>query len=123
MTTNVGWNGLTIPAASLASTVAVTLPADPALVQRFNEAMAPQSAQAPAPSPAGASEDLSGFPQATDAQLARLPRAQLQRLQAKWGDNDTQLRVEAKVMLDLMEKPMLQAVMKEIKKSFRRGDD
>jgi hypothetical protein len=121
MTTNVGWNGLTIPGASPASAVAAPLPADPALVQRFNKAMAPQPA--PAQLPAGAGEDLSGFAQATDSQLARLPRGQLERLQAKWGDNDTQLRVEAKVVLDLVEKPIQQAIMKEIKKGFRRGDD
>jgi hypothetical protein len=122
MTTNVGWNGSTIPAASPAFTVAAPQPVDPALVQRFNEAMAPQPA-APAQSPSGASEDLSGFAQATDSQLARLPRGQLERLQARWGDNDTQLRVEAKVVLDLVEKPIQQAIMKEIKKGFRRGDD
>lgn len=122
MATNVGWNGLTIPAVSLGSTAAGPAPADPALVQRFNEAMAPQSA-APAQSPSGASEDLSGFAQATDSQLARMPRGQLERLQAKWGDNNTQLRVEAKVVLDLVEKPIQQAIMKEIKKGFRRGDD
>ncbi len=123
MTTSVGWNGLTIPAASPASTVALPLPADPALVQRFNEAMAPQSSQAPAQAPSGAGDDLSGLPQATDSQLARLPHAQLERLQAKWGDNDISLRVEAKVVLDLMEKPIQQAIMKEISKSFRRADD
>ena len=123
MTTNVGWNGLTIPAASLGATAAVPLPVDPALVQRFNDAMAPRSAQVPAQAPAGAAEDLSGFSQATVSQLARLPRGQLERLQAKWGDNDTQLRVEAKVVLDLMEKPIQQSIMQEIKKSFRRGDD
>ena len=123
MTTNVGWNGLTILAASPAYAAAAPQPADPALVQRFNDAMAPQSAQAPAAAPSAASEDLSGFPQATDSQLARLPRAQLERLQAKWGDNDTSLRAEAKVVRDLIEKPIQQAIMKEIKKSFRRDDD
>lgn len=123
MTNNVGWSGLTIPAASLPSSAAAPLPADPALVQRFNEAMAPQSAQAPAQAPSGTSEDLSGFPQATDNQLARLPRGQLERLQAKWGDNDVSLRVEGKIILDLIEKPIQQTIMKEIRKGFRRGDD
>jgi len=121
MTTNVGWNGVALPGSVPVSLAQAS--ADPALVQRFNDAMAPQSAQAPVQAPAGASEDLSGFPQATDSQLARLPRAQLERLQAKWGDNDTHLRVEAKVVLDLIEKPIQQAIMKEIKKGFRRGDD
>ena len=123
MTTNVGWNGLTIPAASLGSTAAAPAPVDPALVQRFNEAMAPQASQAPAQAPSAAGVDLSGLPQATDAQLARLPRAQRERLQAKWGDNDASLRVEAKVVLELIEKPLQQAIMKEIRKGFRRRDD
>lgn len=120
MTTNVGWNGLVVPGSVTAPLAPA--PADPALVQRFNEAMQPQSAQAPtAQTPA--TEDLSGFPQATDRELARLPRGQLERLQARWGDNDTNLRVEAKVLLDIVEKPIQQAIMKEIKKSFRRNDD
>lgn len=121
MTTNVGWNGMVVPG-SAAAPLSLA-PADPALVQRFNEAMTPQSSPASAQAASDAGDDLSGLPQATDSQLARLPRGQLERLQAKWGDNDISLRVEAKVVLDLIEKPIQQAIMKEIRKSFRRGDD
>ena len=119
MTTNVGWSGALVPGTPTAP-VAMA-PADPALVQRFNEAMAPQSAQASAPAPA--SEDLSGLPQATDSQLARLSRTQLERLQAKHGDNEAQWRAEAKVLLDLTEKPIQQAILKEIKKYLRKDED
>ncbi len=115
MTTNVGWNGIIMPVTSTAS--AVPAPADPALVQRFNEAMAPQAA-ASTVTEAPIDRTL-----ATDRQLARLPPGQLARLQAQWGDDDTGLRQHAKVMLDLIEKPIQQNIMKAIKKSFSTNDD
>jgi hypothetical protein len=51
------------------------------------------------------------------------PGVTLVRLQAQWGDDDTGLRQHAKVMLDLIEKPIQQSIMKAIRKSFSKDDD
>ena len=116
MTTNVGWNGLVVPGSVTAPLAPA--PADPALVQRFNEAMAPQAVASTSADAAPVDRTL-----ATDRQLARLPPGQLERLQAQWGDNDKGLRQHAKVMLDLIEKPIQQSIMKAIRKSFSKDDD
>lgn len=109
MTTNVGWNGVMVPGTAGGSAV-TPAPADPALVQRFNEAMSPQSVPV--------DPTL-----ATDAQLNRLPPYQLAQLQARYGDDIQGLRRHGKIMLDLIEKPIQQAIMKEIRKGFSRRDD
>jgi hypothetical protein len=121
MTTNVGWNGVLSPG-TVASNPAPA-PADPALVQRFNEAMAPQSVASTPTAPSSADASPVDPTLATDRQLARLPPGQLVRLQAQWGDDDTGLRQHAKVMLDLIEKPIQQSIMKAIRKSFSKDDD
>lgn len=113
MTMNVGWNGVVVPGTAVGSAVAPT-PADPALVQRFNEAMAPQSATQSAPADPAL---------ATDAQLNRLPPYQLAQLQARYGDDIEGLRRHGKVMLDLIEKPIQQSIMKQIRKGFNHKDD
>ena len=116
MTTNVSWNGVLLPGSGAPNPAPA--PADPAQVQRFNEAMAPLSAASVSADAAPPDRTL-----ATDRQLARLPPGQLERLQAQWGDDDKSLRQHAKVMLDLIEKPIERSIMKAIKKSFERNDD
>lgn len=116
MTTSIGWNGVVVPGAAAAT--AVTGPADPVLVQRFNEAMVPQSVVSRSADAAPVDRTL-----ATDRELARLPRSLLEQLQVRWAQDDTSLRQHAKVMLDLIEKPIERNIMKAIQKSFRRDDD
>lgn len=118
---NVGFNGVSLP--GIAPAPAPLAPADPALVDRFNQAMAPQSASAGTADQPATNPDLSGMRQATDAQLARLPRGLLDRIKARYGDDETSLRVAARVALDLIEKPVQQAIMKQIRKGFEHRDD
>mgnify|MGYP006915220289 FL=1 len=73
--------------------------------------------------PPAATPDLSRFPQATDAQLNRLPAGQLERMRVRYGSDETALRVAGKVALDLIEKPIQQTIMKQIRKGFERRDD
>ncbi len=121
MTTNVAFNAMPLP--GMAAAPAPLTPADPALVDRFNQAMAPQSVQAATGEPPAATPDLSRFPQATDAQLNRLPAGQLERMRVRYGSDETALRVAGKVALDLIEKPIQQTIMKQIRKGFERRDD
>ncbi len=121
MTIEAGWSGSVSP--GLVTAQAPKAAPDPLQVQRFNEAMVPQAQPVQSAGAIQPVEDLYGLPRATDSQLARLPRAQLERLQARWGSNDDALRVEAKVTLDLIEKPIQQAILKEIRKGFGRRDD
>jgi hypothetical protein len=68
----------TLPSGMPVSPVA----ADPMAVAAFNARMAPASADAPARL-------------ATDAQLAEIPKGDLDRLRAKWGTDEAGFREEA----------------------------
>jgi hypothetical protein len=85
--------------------VSAPLPADTASVDRFNSLMSPQS---------------TAKPQATDAQIATIPKGDLDRLHAKWGNDDVGFREEAYGLWQIGENMGNDVVRNIITDAFKR---
>ncbi len=71
------------------------------------------------------STSTSTFPadavEATDAELARLPESELARLREQWGEDDHGFRCDAKMLLDMRENILRDAILKDIKKASSKA--